>query len=337
MRSSVSTRRSLALAALVPACIVTACGAGGVAPRPANPPPAVWGFTAPWDQRSDSSLRANSTRLDVAITGWIQLDSLTGRPALLYPDDPSLIAPPTTRLALVSSFHGQRFHPEAIRALVADTTSLARAAGRLADLTVRGSYRGVVLDLEGQSAADTTLSMRVVRAFADSVRNRGVSFIAMAVPAGDTAAYPSRPLMAVVDVLVVMLYDEHWSTSAPGPVATPLWVRRTLAQRVADVGASRIVAALPVYGYLWRGSDPATPVGFDDARRAAAQASVELTRDPASRSLHAVHAGSWDLWMSDAEHLRALRAEVNALGVTRIALWRLGLEDPTIWSVLPSR
>jgi spore germination protein YaaH len=246
-------------------------------------------------------------------------------------------APPTMRLALVTSFHGQRFHPEAVRALATETGALAVAAGRLADLTSRGNYRGVVLDLEGQSAADTALTLRVVRAFGDSVRSHGASFVAVAVPAGDTTAYPSRALVAIADALVVMLYDEHWSTSAPGPVATPLWVRRTLAQRVADVGASRIVAALPVYGYLWRGNNPATPVGFDDARRAAAQASVDLARDPASRSLHAVQAGNWDLWMTDAEHLRALRAEVNALGVTRIALWRLGLEDPAIWSVLPPK
>jgi peptidoglycan-N-acetylglucosamine deacetylase len=334
MSSPISQRRFVALAALLPACTVAACGPAAVAPRPVNPPPAVWAFTAPWDQRSDSSLRANSTRLDVAITGWIQLDSMTGAPSALYPDDPSLIPPPTTRLTLVSSFQGQRFHPEAIRRLAADTAKLAAAAARLATLASGGNYRGLVLDLEEQSAADTALTVRVARAFADSARNHGATFVAIAVPAADTVAYPSRALARIVDALVVMLYDEHWSTSAPGPIATPLWVRRTLGQRVADIGASRIVAALPVYGYLWRGSQPATPLGFSDARRAAAQASVELARDPASRSLHAVQAGSWELWMSDAELLRALRAEVNALGVTRIALWRLGLEDPNVWSVV---
>ncbi len=327
-------RRSFALAALLPASAIAACSTPAVAPRPANPPPAVWGFTAPWDQRSDSSLRANSARLDVAITGWIQLDSLTGTPAALYPDDPSRIPPPTTRLALVSSFEGQRFHPEAIRALAGDASRLAAAGARLGDLTSRGNYRGIVLDLEEQSAADTALTIRVLRTFADSVRSHGASFVAIAVPAADTVAYPSRALAAIADALVVMLYDEHWSTSAPGPVATPLWVRRSLGQRVADIGASRIVAALPVYGYLWRGTQPATALGFDDARRAAAQASVELARDPASGSLHAVQPGTWELWMTDAEHLRALRAEVNALGVTRIALWRLGLEDPSVWSVV---
>jgi peptidoglycan-N-acetylglucosamine deacetylase len=140
--------------------------------------------------------------------------------------------------------------------------------------------------------------------------------------------------MSVADLLVVMLYDEHWSTSQPGPIATPAWVRRTLGARVAEVGAGRIVAALPVYGYQWRNSQPATPLSFDDARRAAAQASVELARDPASLSLHAIQPGDWELWQSDAGLLRALYAEVTSLGVTKIALWRLGLEDPGVWSVL---
>jgi spore germination protein YaaH len=106
-----------------------------------------------------------------------------------------------------------------------------------------------------------------------------------------------------------------------------------LGPRVADVGASRIVAALPVYGYLWRPGGPAQPLSFADARRAALEANVELVRDPSSRSLHAIQPGNWELWMSDAELLRALVTEVGALGVTRIALWRLGLEDPAVWTM----
>jgi peptidoglycan-N-acetylglucosamine deacetylase len=337
------THRFLAQVTTGVLCVAAACapatiGTGpGPSPEPASAaaaaPPAVWAFTAPWDTRSDSSLRANASRLDVSVTGWIQLDSLTGRPTQLYPDDPT-IASMTTRLALVSSYHGQRFHPEAVRALAADDSALAVAAQGIAAIVSQGRYSGIVLDLEAQAPADTALTIRVARAFADSVRRHGASLVAMAVPAGDTAAYPTRVLMSVADLLVVMLYDEHWSTSPPGPIATPAWVRRTLGARVAEVGAGRIVAALPVYGYQWRNSQPATPLSFDDARRAAAQASVELARDPASLSLHAIQPGDWELWQSDAGLLRALYAEVTSLGVTKIALWRLGLEDPGVWSVL---
>ncbi|MGE5100763.1 MAG: glycosyl hydrolase family 18 protein [Deltaproteobacteria bacterium] len=270
----------------------------------------------------------------MSVTGWIQLDSITGRPTLLNPDDPASRSPTTTRLALVTSYQGQRFHPEAIRALAADDRALAAAAQGVAEIMVKGQYRGIVLDFEAQAPADTVLTVQVARALADSARGRGASLIAMAIPAADTAAYPTRTFMPIVDLLIVMLYDEHWSTSTPGPIATPTWVRRTLGQRVADVGASRIVAALPVYGYQWRTAQPATPLSFDDARRAATEASVELVRDPASRSLHAIRPGDWELWQSDAELLRALRDEVASLGVAKIALWRLGLEDPGVWRVL---
>jgi spore germination protein YaaH len=61
---------------------------------------------------------------------------------------------------------------------------------------------------------------------------------------------------------------------------------------------------------------------------------VALIRDPSSQSLHAIQPGDWELWQSDAELLRALRDEVASLGVTKIALWRLGLEDPGVWRVL---
>lgn len=318
---------------LAAACAPPAVVVPGPTPAPAAR--AIWGFTAPWDARSDSSLRVNASRLDVSVTGWIQLDSTTGRPTQLFPDDPGRASPATTRLALVTSYHGQTFHPEAIRALAASDHALALAAERLAEIVAQGKYRGVVLDFEGQAPEDLSLAIRVVRAFADSVRGRGATLVALAIPAADTTAYPTRAFLPAVDLLIVMLYDEHWSTSAPGPIATPTWVARTLGERVAEVGAGRIVAALPVYGYQWRATQPATPLSFDDARRATAQASVALIRDPASQSLHAVQPGDWELWQSDAGLLRALLAEVTSLGVTKIALWRLGLEDPNVWSVLP--
>jgi hypothetical protein len=89
---------------------------------------------------------------------------------------------------------------------------------------------------------------------------------------------------------------------------------------------------LPVFSYLWRGNQPAELLSFDDARHAAAEANVELARDPTSHALHAVKPGSWELWMTDRDLLRALESEVRSLGVDRIALWRLGLEDSAIWA-----
>ena len=309
--------------------VPVAVGTGQPAAQRLPPLEAIWGFTAPWDTRSDTSVRANSSKLDAIVTGWIQLDSVTAVPSLRYPDDASRTAT-GQRFALVTSWHGARFHPEMIRRLASDAGALALAASRVGALVADKGYRGVVLDFEEQSPADLALTIRVASAIGDSAKAHGAALTAIALPAADTAGYPTRAFIPALDFVVVMLYDEHWSTSAPGPIATPEWVRRTLGQRL---GASRVVAALPVYGYLWRANQPGEPLSFDDARRAALQANVELLRDPASLSLHAIQPGSWELWMPDADLLRALRAEVGRLGVTRIALWRLGLEDPRVWSI----
>lgn len=340
-------RRAAPTAVALAAAVINACSANVATPTPVPVPVSTspglprgadlrparfWAFAAPWDSSSDSSLRKHESVLDAAVTGWIQLDSVTGRPRLLYGDDGA--SGSTRRLALVTSWHGREFHPSVVRRLGANAHELAAVASQLARLVSERGYTGIVLDLEEQSVADTALTARVVRVFADSVRRHGASTIAMAIPAADTAAYPTRAFFPAVDFALVMLYDEHWSTSPPGPVATPDWVRRTLSQRVADVGADHIVAALPLYGYLWRGNRPAEPLTYADAQRAAAEGSVTIARDPASGSLHAVQLGAWELWSSDAELLRMLRDEVAALGVTRIALWRLGQEDPAVWPLI---
>ncbi len=315
------------------AALVLGCASAAPAPTPARAPVAVWAFTAPWDARSDSSLAANAARINTAVTGWIQLDSATAQPSAPYHDG-SVLPPTTRRFALVTSWHGQRFHPETVRRLGADGALLARTASTLSTMLRRGAYRGVVFDLEGGTPQDVPVVTRVLRALGDSVRAHGVATIAIAVPAADTTAYPAHAFVPPADVLVAMLYDEHWATSAPGPIASPDWVRRSLAMRVAEIGANRVVAALPVYGYQWRSNEPARPVSFDETRRAASQAGVELARDPASLSLHAVKPGAWELWTSDATQLAALRDEATGMGVSAIALWRMGLEDPGVWNVL---
>jgi spore germination protein YaaH len=59
-----------------------------------------------------------------------------------------------------------------------------------------------------------------------------------------------------------------------------------------------------------------------------------LTRDHASATLHAVSPEGWEIWVSDHVLLETLVREARELGVTTFALWRLGLEDPAVWTVI---
>ena len=234
-------------------------------------------------------------------------------------------------MALVTSYHGTRFHPETLRGLTEDSAALGHTAGAIATLVSRGGYAGIVFDFEGMTPNDLNVLLMATQSFADSAHAHGVMSLGLAIPATDTAAYPARALLRSLDFLVVMLYDQHWLTSPPGPVAAPDWARRQLGIRVGEVGPAKLVAAYPVYGYQWR-SDSATAVlSFNDAHRITAAGGVPLIRDPGSVTLHA-DTDTWHIWASDATQLDTLVRDARTLGITKIALWRLGLEDPAVWT-----
>jgi spore germination protein YaaH len=238
------------------------------------------------------------------------------------------------RMSVVTTRQGDGAHPEVVRALAADSPGLARLAAMLAGAAQARGVRGLVFDLEGHDASDLAALIAVTAAIADSARARGIDTIVMVVPAGDTLAYPARPFLRAADLILVTLYGEHWAGSAPGPIASPAWVRRHLDQRIAEVGADRLVAALPAFGYQWWGDSATILVSHDDAQRLALAAGVGMDREPSSRWLRAIRPSAWEMWVADAELLRHLIAGVRETGVRRIALWRLGLEDAGVWEAL---
>jgi peptidoglycan-N-acetylglucosamine deacetylase len=300
--------------------------------------PDYWGFTGPWDRRSDESVARHGSSLARIITGWIALDTTSLLPVSLYRDSigksPALAA---RAMALITSYHGSRFHPEIIRGLGADPEATGVTAGAIAALVDSSRYRAVVMDFEGMTPRDLDQLLAFTRAVADSVRAHGATTVVVAVPAGDTAAYPAALLLQSADFIMPILYDQHWSDSPPGPIASPEWVTRNLGTRVAEVGAARIVAAFPLYGYRWRKTASTEIIGFDDARRLTTMTGTALTRDHASATLRAVSPEGWELWVSDRVLLETLVRQARQLGVRNFALWRLGLEDQAIWGFIDPR
>jgi spore germination protein YaaH len=108
-----------------------------------------------------------------------------------------------------------------------------------------------------------------------------------------------------------------------------------LAARIAEAGsADRIVAGLPTYAYRWRSGQPTEILGYGEAAAIAKRERVPLARDKASGTLRAKRGTAWDMWVTDATLVERLVREARAAGVHRFAFWRLGQEDPAMWSAL---
>lgn len=298
----------------------------------------LWVFTAPWDARSDSALAAGVAPRASIVSGWIALDSLGRGASALFSDTVTASAVRRgPRFALITSYLGDRFHPEAVRLLAADPALRTRAADQIETLIRAGAYDGVVLDFESLETKDSLDIALVAGALAAAARRGGAREVALAVPALDTLTFAPRLLLPRVDRLLVMLYDQHWTGSEPGPVAARGWARAALAQWVALAGAERVVAALPLYGYHWRAGAPTDIVGWQDVQRLARESGTQIGRDTASGSLRLQMGARGEAWLSDGPLLAQMAADARSLGVRTIALWRLGLEDPAVWTALGAR
>ena len=286
----------------------------------------IWGFTAFWDSLSTRSAARNGGALDALVTTWITLDSSGRSPAVLFRDSIASGRIPDRRIALITSYIHPSFRPAAIRRLAANPRGLSRAASSIAQTMELAGNRGAVLDFEALEKGDLPALAAVVRTVSDTLRTRGLGPVAVAVPASDTIAYPGRALVqAGADLILPMLYDQHWAGGPPGPVSARQWVETNLRMRISEVGAPRVVAGLPLYGYRWSSPGKAVTVTFAEAATAA------LTRDSTTGSLRASLAHGGEVWVTDAQLLGELMSIAEDQGVTRFALWYIGQEDPAVW------
>jgi spore germination protein YaaH len=293
--------------------------------RAQSSPARYWGFTAPWDDRSTESVQRHDAALGAVISAWIGIDSATGMPSLLFPDETP--RGPAPRFAMVTTALEGRFHPDAVRLLGNDSARASRAADSVGRILMRGRYQGLVIDFEELKAADTSAYLATVRALTRAAHKYHIAPVTVTIVGFDSVAYPVRRLLAAADRVMVMAYDQHWQTAPPGPIASPDWVADMVKRRLAEAGAgrSRVTVALPVYGYRWPAHGAATVVGYDEAKK------YSLVRDSASLNLRATLRDSAQVWVCDAVTLDTLAKRVRALGPRTLAIWRLGLEDPKMW------
>ena len=327
--------RNGSIGRMAQALALAGTAACGRFPGQLRSPSEIWLVPAP-GEIADAGDRAS-----FAPSGTIRIviDSLGLRPSVEYrasiATSPRALAALTRSVAVVTTFQNGRYHPETIRALGENAGVAAASAGASMRLASADSPAAVILDFLGATPEDLAALMNVTRAFADSARGRSLGPLGLVVPAGDTVSYPGRVLARSADLIVIRLDDEHRPGTPPGPLASPDWLSRHVGMRAARIGASRIVAELPLFGYRWERDGTARRITYSDAIALVAQDAGALRRDEASGFLTASSArDGWEIWIGDSTTVERLIASARKVGVTRFALAGLGGADPALLSRL---
>jgi spore germination protein YaaH len=144
--------------------------------------------------------------------------------------------------------------------------------------------------------------------------------LAVVVPPGDTVSYPTEIIARVADVLVVRLHPEHRQGTAPGPLTSPEMIAREIGHRAKLIGANRLMAELPLFGYRWNADGTAGPITYAEAQSLVIAEAGEFRRDQASQFLVASGRNGWTVWVPDARTIEFMIRAALRSGVREITL-----------------
>jgi cellulose synthase/poly-beta-1,6-N-acetylglucosamine synthase-like glycosyltransferase/peptidoglycan/xylan/chitin deacetylase (PgdA/CDA1 family)/spore germination protein YaaH len=159
-----------------------------------------------------------------------------------------------------------------------------------------------------------------------------------------------KALAANTDGVILMDYDQHEDSSEPGPIAAEDWFDANLQRVLQAIPRQKIICGMGNYGYDWSVPLPEKGKQTPDKVLDVTDLSVQEAWQRASDSGADVHLEGDELnphfaYDDEDEHVRhqvwfldgvtALNEmrDARLMGIRTFALWRLGIEDGSLWSV----
>ena len=121
-------------------------------------------------------------------------------------------------------------------------------------LTAYPAYRGLSLDFESLPDDDEPAYLSFIQALYAEMHPRNLRlYVNVAVATSDDDL---KTIAANSDGIILMNYDEHQTTSDPGPIASQDWFVGNLVRVLKIVPKEKIICAIGNYGYDWTLSIP---------------------------------------------------------------------------------
>ena len=307
-----------------------------------NRQPLAIGFVVNWDDTSMSSLKQNLDSLNMVIAEWLHLTSEDGS---LREDDPNRQTritdyirtryPELPIIPLVNNLNNNEWEGVKLGKMLANPVARSHAIQQLASYAERNHFAGISIDFENISDRDQP-NFRQFMAELYAVLHPKNLLVSVNVPADDPD-FDYRDLAHNADALILMVYDEHWSTGSPGPIASLPWFAQVLDKRQHDIPPEKMIVGIGNYAYDWKKGHHAEELTFEEAVLTAKESEGVIHLDPTSLNPTFDYVDDQDhthqVWMLDAVTAFNQLAVIHSVQPYGIALWRLGGEDPSIWKV----
>jgi len=309
--------------------------------------PLAVGFFVNWDDSSIASLRQNIDKLDWLVPEWIRLSGDMNDPLVLDVDKDAMEfiqgrKPEMPVLPLLQNYKNEQWNSDILVRSISTEDQRQKLIASLLQTIDQYKFGGLTIDIEEVPASTQPELFKFMTELHDEFQQRGL-ILAQAVPF-DNDEWNYKAYAAVTDYLMLMAYDEHWSTGEAGPVAGQDWYEPILKKRMAELSPAKTIVCFGNYGYNWPGNkDEAETVSFQESLLTAKESldrPEEIEFDPVSKNPFFEYTEDdgidHTVWFLDAATAYNEIKAAKPYQPAGFALWRLGSEDPSLWNFFGS-
>jgi peptidoglycan-N-acetylglucosamine deacetylase len=296
------------------------------------------GFYRPWEPQAYYSLVDHIARLDMVVsegftitpngdtvtakidTGLINLNKKYKKPVII-----SL----TNYVDAMGGFDNKDLYR-----IIKDKDRRAKFIGSVAAQLAKYHFRGVNLELENIKNRNDENFVALEKEFYAVLHAQGYLVTCNVIP--DDEQYDVVKLQHFNDYLFVMAIDEHTDDSNPGDLSNQHWVEEILDNICTKIPSEKVILTVQGGGYDWPESSTGKSASYQQAISYAMENQSIITYDRSSANLHYTY---YDLdslehtvYFTDAGTNFNVIRMADDWAVGGVALWRLGSEDPRLWS-----
>src|SRR5438270_7508145 len=299
--------------------------------------PLIVGFYVPWDESSTYSLQRHIGDLDWLAPVWLTVTGANHQFNIL-PDRNGRAVIDTAAhrpliLPVVQNFANGNVDEAGIEGLLSNPALRRRFLDQLESFLVVNHASGAVFAYEQLTRVGQFNYLQLLHEARPRFAAHGW-LVTVAAPVDQN--WDLRRFAAVADKMFVMAYDEHSTDGTPGPIAAQRWWATSVATAIRQIPRDKVIVTIGNYAYDWH-DGTGDPENVEEAWVDAGDSDARPTFDRiAANSTFAYDdedGHPHTVWLLDAASSFNEITVLHRAGIREIALWRLGAEDPALWSI----
>lgn len=225
--------------------------------------------------------------------------------------------------------------------LFADSVAREKLIGSLISDVKRYNIDGINLDFESLRQEAESHYIQFIRELSVACRREKIVLsVDVPVPAAYNMFYGREKIAEVADYVIVMGYDEHYSGGSMGSVASYNFVKEGIENSLKEVPKEKLINAVPFYTRLWTETTSglsSEALGNKAALEWIDNNSVDMKWDDNLGQYYGEFEqadGKTYIWMEEERSLGLKVDLINQANLAGVAIWKLGLEDASLWEVI---